>query len=59
MSVPVGKRSAVDREHYLDATQRYVCLFRSFLRAIVDVDGGFFQGLVKGGECVDVRYRYW
>ena len=24
MSVPVGKRSVVDREHYLDATQRYV-----------------------------------
>jgi hypothetical protein len=24
MSVPVGRRSVVDREHYLDATQRYV-----------------------------------
>ena len=30
MSVPVGKRSVVDREHYLDATQRYVFVGNSF-----------------------------
>lgn len=49
MSVPVGKRSVVDREHYLDATQRYVLAFHIFFFVEWTIDW-LYRGLSKAAN---------
>jgi len=55
----MGKRATLlDRERYLDATQRCVVIFpfvRSFVRSMLNVGLGFGQGAIECRTCVDVR----